>query len=219
MPSTDEVLSWRGRTVYDRDGDKIGSLEEVYLDAESGEPQWGAVKTGLIGSKLTFVPLEGVRTQGDDVVVGYPESAIKDAPSVDADGELSPEEEDRLYAHYERSGGDRDRVETGGLGRDDEDSDVGARSRESETGVATGGGELDRSDDDEDRDTGAPGRLTPSGLREQRNTETDAGITSGSDTGTSTGERRPRIKRIVTEDIGEDGNVVHRETRTEETYE
>ena len=40
-----------------RDGEKIGRLEEIYLDAESGQPEWAAVTTGFLGTKQSFVPL------------------------------------------------------------------------------------------------------------------------------------------------------------------
>jgi sporulation protein YlmC with PRC-barrel domain len=50
-----EAYEWRGRDVVDSDGDKIGKLEEVYLDTDSGRPEWAAVNTGLFGMKQSFV--------------------------------------------------------------------------------------------------------------------------------------------------------------------
>ena len=50
MPSLQDIENWRGRTLVDNDGDKIGKVEDVYLDRSSGEPEWVAVKTGLFGS-------------------------------------------------------------------------------------------------------------------------------------------------------------------------
>ena len=61
MPSIEEVRSWRGDTVVDRDGDKLGKVEDIYLDRQTDEPEWVAVKTGLVGSKLSFIPLAGAR--------------------------------------------------------------------------------------------------------------------------------------------------------------
>ncbi len=46
-----------GTTVYDKDGDKIGKVDEVYLDNASGQPEWVSVKTGLFGSSLSLIPL------------------------------------------------------------------------------------------------------------------------------------------------------------------
>jgi stress response protein YsnF len=100
MPSIDEATRMRGLTAVDRDGDKIGVIEEVYLDEETGRPEWLAIKTGLLGSKQSFAPIEGASAEGDAVTVPYGKSQVKDAPGVDPDGELSQEEEQRLYQHY-----------------------------------------------------------------------------------------------------------------------
>jgi uncharacterized protein (TIGR02271 family) len=122
MPTTQEITSWKGRTAVDRDGDKIGTIEDVYLDRRSGEPEWVAIKTGLFGSNVSFVPIADASPAGDDIRVGFEKDRVKDAPNVEADGELSPEEERRLYEHYDRDYGDwdessEDRTE-GLLGRD-----------------------------------------------------------------------------------------------------
>jgi hypothetical protein len=101
MQSNQDVLSWRGREVVDRDGDKLGSIEEIYLDAETDEPTWAAVKTGMFGSRSTFVPVSGAQLDGDRVRVAHEKAHIKDAPNIESDGELSPAEEDRLYEHYD----------------------------------------------------------------------------------------------------------------------
>jgi stress response protein YsnF len=102
MATMEDIQAWRGRTLVDRDGDKIGKIEDVYLDRSSGEPEWVAVKTGLFGSNVSFVPIHGADTAGDDLRVAYEKDRVKDAPNVDPDGELSPEEERRLYQHYGR---------------------------------------------------------------------------------------------------------------------
>jgi uncharacterized protein (TIGR02271 family) len=134
MSSMTEVADWRGRTVVDRDGEKIGKLDEIYVDSRSNEPEWAAVNTGLFGSKSSFVPLEGATADGEDVRVGYAKDQVKDAPSVDPDGELSSDEESQLYRHYGRQyEGDRDLPEatspaTGG--RPDGDDDAMTRSEE-----------------------------------------------------------------------------------------
>jgi uncharacterized protein (TIGR02271 family) len=104
MTSLRDVETWRGRTAVDRDGEKIGSIEEIYLDRQSGEPEWIAVKTGLFGRRASFVPIRDAQLEGDDVRVGFEKDKIKDAPNIDADGELSREEERTLYEYYGRSG-------------------------------------------------------------------------------------------------------------------
>src|SRR4051794_2065240 len=89
---------WIGATVIDRDGDKIGTLESVYMDRGTGQPEWLAVKTGLFGMKQTFIPIGETKASGDDLQVPYEKAHVKDAPNVDPDqGYLSGEEESRLY--------------------------------------------------------------------------------------------------------------------------
>jgi uncharacterized protein (TIGR02271 family) len=127
MATLQDIETWRGRTLVDRDGDKIGKVEDVYLDRSSGEPEWVAVKTGMFGSNVSFVPIHGADTAGDDLRVAYEKDLVKDAPNVDPDGELSPEEERRLYQHYGRGDYDEwtadseDRTEAT-YGRDDRDT-------------------------------------------------------------------------------------------------
>lgn len=100
MTQVTEAYEWRGRDVVGTGGEKIGSLEEVYLDTGSDRPEWATVKTGLFGMKQSFVPLRDADPVGGKVLVPYSKDQVKDAPSVDPDGDLSPAEEERLYAHY-----------------------------------------------------------------------------------------------------------------------
>ncbi|ADX72305.1 conserved domain protein, TIGR02271+C111 [Pseudarthrobacter phenanthrenivorans Sphe3] len=97
-----ENLLTKGGNVVGSDGEKIGSIGQLYADDDTGEPTWVTVKTGLFGTSQSFVPVEGAHTQGDDLVVPYTKEHVKDAPRVDVDGHLTPEEEDRLYTHYDR---------------------------------------------------------------------------------------------------------------------
>jgi uncharacterized protein (TIGR02271 family) len=94
------VADWRGRNAVNSDGDKIGSIDEVYMDADTGKPEWLAVKTGLFGSKVSFVPIAEARESDGDVQLPYDKEQVKDAPNAEADGELSLEEEAALYRHY-----------------------------------------------------------------------------------------------------------------------
>jgi uncharacterized protein (TIGR02271 family) len=96
----DAVASWRGRSAVDSDGDKIGKIEEIYMDAETSKPEWLAVTTGMFGSKVSFIPIAEASEAGDEVRVPYDKQQVKDAPTAEADGELSQEEESGLYSHY-----------------------------------------------------------------------------------------------------------------------
>ena len=113
-PTQSAVAAWRGRNAVDSDGDKIGTIDEIYMDNETGKPEWLAVKTGLFGSKVSFIPIAEAKDEGAGVRVPYDKQQVKDAPNADADGELSQEEEASLYRHY-------------GLGYSDPRSDSGLR--------------------------------------------------------------------------------------------
>ncbi|MGY5884640.1 DUF2382 domain-containing protein [Modestobacter lacusdianchii] len=89
-----------GSTAVDNNGDKLGRIGEVYLDDETGRPEWATVNTGLFGTKESFVPLAQASVDGDRVRFPYTKAKVKDAPGVDADGHLSPEEEAELYRYY-----------------------------------------------------------------------------------------------------------------------
>jgi uncharacterized protein (TIGR02271 family) len=97
---TDQAVAWRGRNAVDADGTKIGTVEEVYLDADTDQPEWLAVMTGLFGSKISFVPIADATDTGGDVRVPYSKDQVKDAPHAEADGRLSQQEEAELYRHY-----------------------------------------------------------------------------------------------------------------------
>src|SRR4051812_15039388 len=97
---TDQAVAWRGKTALDTDGNKIGTVEEVYLDADTDRPEWLAVKTGLFGSRISFVPVAQASDAGGDVRVPYSKDQVKDAPHAEADGQLSQQEEAQLYHHY-----------------------------------------------------------------------------------------------------------------------
>ena len=99
-PTESAVAEWRGRNAVDSDGDKIGTIDEIYMDGETGKPEWLAVKTGMFGSKVSFIPIAEASEANGDVQVPYDRQQVKDAPKAEADGELSQDEEAGLYSHY-----------------------------------------------------------------------------------------------------------------------
>jgi uncharacterized protein (TIGR02271 family) len=99
-PTETVVAAWRGRDAVDSDGEQIGTIDEIYMDAETGKPEWLAVKTGMFGSKVSFIPIAEASDAGDGVRVPYDKAQVKDAPKAEADGELSQDEEAALYSHY-----------------------------------------------------------------------------------------------------------------------
>jgi uncharacterized protein (TIGR02271 family) len=100
MPDIDTARTWQGRTLVDRDGGRIGSIDAIYLDDDTGQPEWALVNTGLFGTKSSFVPLAQATEDHSDVRVPYDKQLVKDAPRIDPDGRLSEAEERRLWRHY-----------------------------------------------------------------------------------------------------------------------
>jgi uncharacterized protein (TIGR02271 family) len=96
----ENILQYRGQDLLDRDGDKIGRIEEIYLDTETNRPEWALVNTGLFGTKSTFVPIVQASEESGKLRVPFEKGQVKDAPRVDAAGELSQQEEGELYRHY-----------------------------------------------------------------------------------------------------------------------
>ena len=114
MLSTDQAqqLLGGGGNVVDNDGDKIGSIGQIFLDDQTGRPEWVTVKTGLFGGGESFVPLRDSEVSGNDVRVPFDKDKVKDAPRIsDSDGHLSEEEEGTLYRYY-GMGADYDSYDT-----------------------------------------------------------------------------------------------------------
>jgi uncharacterized protein (TIGR02271 family) len=204
MPMTrEDVLSWRGQTMVDNDGDKIGTIDEIYLDAETNEPEWAVVSTGLFGNKQSFVPLGDASAGGDGVRVPFEKATVKDAPRIDPDGRLSQEEERELYRHY-----GREYSEFSGPG--------GSGTLDAGT-TTTGGVDTDRDTSGRfERDTvdeGGPGRDTSGPNTDNAMTRSEEELRVGT-TERETG--RVRLKKYVVEDeVTETVPVRREEVRVE----
>ena len=98
------AAAWHGKMLVDRDGEKIGKLQDVYVDIETDEPQFGTVKEGLIDRHLTFVPLGGIHVGPDDLQVQVTKEQVRSAPDIEMHGEeLSQADESALYHHFEQN--------------------------------------------------------------------------------------------------------------------
>ncbi|MBV9919873.1 MAG: PRC and DUF2382 domain-containing protein [Pseudonocardia sp.] len=100
MTSQEQLRNVVGTTAYDRDGNKLGQIGQVYFDDDTDQPKWITVNTGLFGMNESFVPLQGAQFGGDRVTVAYDKATIKDAPNVSGEQHLDFDEEQRLYRHY-----------------------------------------------------------------------------------------------------------------------
>jgi len=198
MTTLQDVQAWRGQKAIDANGDKVGTIDEIYLDRQSGEPEWATVSTGLFGSRTSFVPIRDASGAGNEVRLPYTKDQIKDAPNVDADGELSVEEEQRLYQHYGRG-------------------DYGEWSGEDRTeGLGLAGDRDDRFSRDDDLDAGRRGTVghdTSGPTTDDAMTRSEEELRVGTQR-RETGRARLR-KYVVTEEVTQTVPVTREEVRIE----
>lgn len=87
-------------TAFDKNGDKLGSIKEIFVDDNSGKPTFIEVGHGLFGMSSSLVPLRGAALEGEDLNLAFSKDRIKDAPDLAADRNLSAEQQQELYRHY-----------------------------------------------------------------------------------------------------------------------
>jgi uncharacterized protein (TIGR02271 family) len=203
MIGTDTLDRVIGRDVYDETGSKIGSASEVYLDDQTGQPEWVTVKTGLFGTKESFVPIRDADLTDDGVKVSVSKDKVKDAPKIDTDGHLSPQEEEELYRYY-GLGGSWTGTETTGM-----------TTTETTTGMA-GAGYTDTTTDtttDYADTRGAVGHDTSGPTTDNAMTRSEERLNVGTQA-TEAGRARLR-KFVVTENVTQSVPVTREEVRVE----
>ncbi|MEO7943496.1 MAG: PRC and DUF2382 domain-containing protein, partial [Marmoricola sp.] len=143
MLNANEAQQVIGKTVYSGEGEKVGKVGQVFLDDESGSPEFLTVNTGLFGTSESFVPVDGASLDGDDVTVPFGKDKIKSAPRVDLDnGHLDESDEQRLYEYYGRAYGEQNGAPTGSgdtdqVGTDDPAAIGGDREGHDTSGPTT----------------------------------------------------------------------------------
>src|SRR5689334_12545009 len=196
MIGTDTISRVIGQDVYDQSGEKIGSASEVYLDDETGQPEWVTVRTGLFGTKESFVPIRDADLTNDGVRVPVSKTQVKDAPKIDTDGHLSPQEEQELYRYY-------------GLG-------TGTAGYETTTGMETTGietGEAGMRNMGGAETRGTVGHDTSGPTTDDAMTRSEERLNVGTRS-EEVGRARLR-KYVVTENVTETVPVSHEEVRVE----
>jgi len=188
----DRILQYRGENLSDSNGDKIGSIEEIYLDAETDAPEWALVNTGMFGGKSTFVPLRDASEADGALRVPFDKAMVKDAPKMDPNGQLSQNEEAELYRYY---------------GMDYSEA-------RSDTGLPEGGTRQDFSDTDRDFDReGTVGRDVSGPETDQAMTRSEEELRVGK-TERESGRVRLR-KHVVTDEVTKTVPVKREEIRLE----
>lgn len=101
MFEIEDIRDWRGHDVVDQSGSKIGTLEAVYFDTASEQPAFATVRVGMVGRhRLVFAPLADATISPRHLRVAADKDLVKDAPSIEIDGELLAETESAIYEHY-----------------------------------------------------------------------------------------------------------------------
>jgi uncharacterized protein (TIGR02271 family) len=187
MPTIDDIKTWKDQQATGADGEKLGTIADIYLDRDTGEPEWAAIKTGLFGAKVSFAPLAEATRSADSVELPYTQDQVTDAPNAEADGELSQDEEAALYRHY-------------GLEYSEAPSDSGLAAGRETTGRDTNGG-------------GPVGHDTSGPTTDDAMTRSEEELRVGT-TRRETGRARLR-KYVVTENVTQTVPVQREEVRIE----
>ena len=126
----EDIEGVRGAKMVDSEGARIGVVEDVFLDRQTGRPAWAAVKTGLLGRKHTLVPItDAFLNPNGEVQVPVAKEQVKEAPNIEPGQELTPELERTMWGHYGMSGYEewRGDDQTRDLGLPDEAEDAEAQ--------------------------------------------------------------------------------------------
>ena len=107
-----------GRTAVDPQGNKIGSVGQVYFNDQTGQPDWITVNTGLFGTRENFAPIAGSSFNGDELVLPFDKDVVKDAPDIADSSHLDEDEQQRLYEYYGRYVGELGHRDAAAGGRD-----------------------------------------------------------------------------------------------------
>jgi len=117
MADYNRIEDLANATAYDVDGDKIGSVKDVYVNDNTGQPDFVSVGHGLFGAGDSIVPLRGHNLRDGELHLAFPKDRIKDAPDLDENGHLTNEDQQAFYRHYGLEGTqDVTTYETGAAG-------------------------------------------------------------------------------------------------------
>ena len=100
MTNLNRIEDLANATAYDVNGDKVGSVQDVYVNDTTGQPDFITVNHGLFGTGSSIVPLRGHSLRNGELHLAFPKDRIEDAPDLDDNGHLTTNDQDALYRHY-----------------------------------------------------------------------------------------------------------------------
>ena len=187
---------YAGYTVYDPDGDKIGKVDDLFVD-ENDQPEYIGVKMGLLGTRSTLIPWQMVEIRDADssLIVSADDGHVKDGPTFDDDREITPQFESEVYSYYglQQTGGSEERGTYADYASSGDSGEVGPGIREgdTETGEFVG----HSADDEGVAQTSGSDLEDKDELRVQRTEEEVAAGTRERDAGSMRVRKRVRTDR------------------------
>lgn len=100
MDTNRQIRELLDATAYDAEGDKLGSVKEVFLNDVTGQPDFVEINHGLFGMNSSLVPLRGHSLAEAELRLAFTKDRIQDVPDLHDDAHLSAPEQQQLYAHY-----------------------------------------------------------------------------------------------------------------------
>jgi uncharacterized protein (TIGR02271 family) len=189
MLTEDQAREVIGATAYGDDGEKIGKVGQLFLDDQTGRPEFVTVNTGFFGTSESFVPVADATFNGDRLVVPFSKDKVKDAPNVDLDGRhLDESEEQRLYEYYGMSS-------SGTAGYTDTDRTTGYTDTDTTTGYTDTDRTTGYTDTDRDVTSGTEGYDTSGPTTDDAMTRSEEQLRVGT---TSEEAGRARLRKYVT---------------------
>ncbi len=89
-----------GNDVMTQDGKKLGSVDNVWIDDSTSQPEFVGVKIGRFMGHTHIIPLADANSESTTITIPYSEDQVKNAPHYADDQELSPSDEDQIYQYY-----------------------------------------------------------------------------------------------------------------------
>lgn len=99
LSQVDELADLKGATVLASDGEKIGKIDQVWVDNVNNQPEWAAVKTGLLKTTPRYVPLRAADFGDGEVTLAYTKREVEASPDFDP-ATADQDQVVRLYRHY-----------------------------------------------------------------------------------------------------------------------
>ena len=104
MSVTPDSAHLKGQPLVSADGETVGTIDDVYVDPGTGQPEFLEVKAGRFRPKVHFVPVARMTAEGGAVTVPYDKAKIVEAPKVGVGaggGELTGAEEASLRTYWD----------------------------------------------------------------------------------------------------------------------